>query len=430
MIKTKGDIKRLGDSIREEYPKISNITLDSLQWYRTSHKDSLSEIFNIVCACAKHIRKETIVTYRIKRFESIIGKLIRFPDMQFDRMWDIAGCRCIVKSEKDILRLKELLSSKLFIRKENDYVTTPRASGYRSLHLYISKSEDDKQVVELQIRSRDHHNWATLVEITDFIFDEKLKEKNSNLELARFHKLLSKRETLTIQDKHEIFNIIKKYNYLEKLNSVFKRNYINVRKQWLQIESKTNHNFFLIETKREEAPKINSYSNFNEAEQEYYMRFKENNNSNIVLTHLPRASYSQISIAYSNYILTVHEFIEDYNSLLESLIVESLQKKKLRLFTNAYSFYCNNSVSVIKNLKEESTAISEEFSGKQGNKKVKEWIKDINSQVFQINKRWERLGIAFRKNPRKSLFFKFCVNRVVVFNANRHRRKVKKLFTS
>ena len=427
---TKGEIERLGEKIRKESPSISDKTLDELQMYRTSYKDSLSEIFNTICLCAKQIRKETIVTYRLKRFESIIGKLHRLPTQKFDRMWDIAGCRCILKNERDIYRLKELLSTKLYVRKETDYVKDPRNSGYRSLHLYISKTENDTKIIELQIRSRDHHNWATLVEITDFIFDEKLKEKNSNLELARFHKLLSKREPLTIQDKHEIFNIIKKYNYLEKLNSVFKQNYINVRKQWLQIESKINHNFFLIETKRKEAPKINSYSNFNEAEQEYYKRFKENNNSNIVLTHLPKASYSQISIAYSNYILTVHQFIEDYNSLLEGLIVESLQKKKLRLFTNAYSFYCSNSLSVIKNLKEESSAISEEFSSKQGNKKVKEWIKDIDSQVFQIKKKWERLGIAFRKNPRKSLFFKFFVNRIVVFNGNKHRRKVKELFTN
>lgn len=428
MIKTKGDIERLGEKIRKESPNISNPTLVQLQEYRTSYKEALSDIFNIICLCAKRIRKETIVTYRIKRFESIIGKLERFPDMKFDRMWDIAGCRCILKNEKDIYRLKELLSEKVYIRKETDYIKNPRDTGCRSLHLYISKSKDDTKIIELQVRCREQHNWATLVEITDFIFDEKLKERNSNFELARFHKLLSNKVVLSIQDKHEILNTLKKYNYIEKLHSIFKRNYINVRKQWLQIESKVNHNFFLIVTQRDNAPRITSFTNFNEAEKEYFNTFKDNSSSNIVLTHLPRASYSQISIAYSNYILTVHQFTEDYNSLLENLIEESFQKKKLKLFSQTFSFYCKTRFNVIKNLKEESSAITEEYAGKQKSKKVKEWIKDINSQVDQMNSRWQRLGVTFRKKPENAMFFRFCVNRIAGYQSRRYNRKVRKLF--
>lgn len=202
--------------------------------------------------------------------------------------------------KKDIYRFKEILATQVFIKKETDYIIKPRSTGYKSLHLYISRTENDRQVIELQIRCRDNHNWATLVEITDLLFDEKLKEENSNMELFRFHKLLAKKDALSIQDKHEIFKILKKYNYIEKLSEVFNRNYINVRTQWLQIENKKDHSFFLIETKKESVPKIDSYSNFIDAEIEYFNRFKENNSSNIVLTRLPKASYSQIRVNGQN----------------------------------------------------------------------------------------------------------------------------------
>ena len=48
-------------------------------------------------------------------------------------------------------------------------------SGYRSIHLNV-RLKGDKRVVEIQLRALEHHNWATLVEITDLLFRTKLKE--------------------------------------------------------------------------------------------------------------------------------------------------------------------------------------------------------------------------------------------------------------
>ena len=86
---------------------------------------------------------------------------------------------------------------------------------------------------------------------------------------------------------------------------------------------KYSHKFFLIETKKDEIPIINSFNGFNKAEEEYFKRYLSNHNSNIVLTHLTKPSYKNISSAYSNYILTVHSVLDDITIILRELIIAS-----------------------------------------------------------------------------------------------------------
>ena len=207
---TKGEINRLGDKIRSEYPNVEEETLSLLEDYRKSYKDSLASIFNLLCRLKSQVGINTIITYRIKRFESIINKLDRFPKMQFSRMWDIGGCRCIVGNNMQVYKLKKLIEKNLIIRKENDYIENPQEDGYESLHLYVSLPNDNN-IIELQIRNQDNHNWATLVEISDLLYDAGIKEYGKNKELYKFHQLLSKdMEDITYEEKVTIALKIKK----------------------------------------------------------------------------------------------------------------------------------------------------------------------------------------------------------------------------
>lgn len=422
---TKGDIERLGDLIRSQRKNLDENTLNLLQTYRISHKDALSDVFNILCHCSKQIRNDAIVTYRIKRIESIIGKLDRYPKMQFDRMWDIAGCRCILKSDSDVYRLYEKLKTKLYIRKVKDYIKEAQPEGYRSLHLFVSKTISDDKIIEVQLRNQNHHNWATLVEITDFLFDERLKECESNSELLRFHFLLSQKNILSEKEKCEIFKIIKKYNYLEKLSSVFTRNYLSVRKQWMNIEGKINQTFFLIEAKKDEPPKIDSFYSFTEAEAEYFNRFKISSNSNIVLTNIQKASYKQVSIAYSNYILTVHQFIDDCFDMLEGLIIQSVRNKKIFEYARYYGLYSRTVVSSINNLNSEILTIDTYYKKNPRNAKVKEWVNDINDQLRRRQEKSERLRKLFNKNGPRTIFSNLFFFIVTYFITSKYKRRIK-----
>jgi hypothetical protein len=264
-----------------------------------------------------------------------------------------------------------------------------------------------------------------LVEITDLLFDAKLKEYGENKDLLRFHLLLSNINKIDVNQKKEIAELIGKYNYFHRLSEVFARNYIQVRTQWYNIEAKINDKFFLIETKKDEVPKIYSFENFYEAEQVYFSLYKSNENANIVLTHLTSQNYNQISIAYSNYILTFHTFLEDCYDILENLVINSLENKNYFSFYKFFNLYNSLVYNHIKNLISEIKEINELTDRKSKNYKIKnrkkesEWASDIQSQINKNKARTSKLSRVFRKNIQETN----SINRFFFIKIIRHIEK-------
>lgn len=430
---TKGDIDRLGLSIRNERDVISDETLLKLQEYRTSHKEILSLIFNFLCKNSNKIHPQTIVTYRIKRIESIIGKLYRYPDMRFSRMWDIGGCRCITRNNQDVYKIKNLIAQNpdFEIVKEYDYIKEPQKDGYKSLHLFVKQNLCDK-VIEVQIRNKKDHDWATLVEITDLLYDSKLKELGDDpsnysfKELFHFHFLLSK-DSIDLEEKRVIASIIKKYNYFEKLSEVFARNIFKVRKQWLCIENKQSLKYFLIETTKDEVPKITSFDNSSNAERQYFEVYKSNNNANIVLIHLQNPNYNQICIAYSNYILTFHSFLLDCLILIENLIIEAIENKKLFTYYKTYNLYSDLNFYFFRNLTAEITELikfSEQANGKN-KKKENEWIDDIKKQLSIMKDRGDKLRKKLKRNEPDNVFYQIVIYLITRSINTKYKNKIK-----
>ena len=249
------DYKRLGERIRSNPKQVSDADLMMLQTLRVSYKEPLAIIFKSIEKAANKVDENCICTYRVKRIESIISKLVRFPHMQVNKAEDIAGCRCIMTHTENVYKLFDKLQrNKDRLPFEitgtiHDYIEKPKDSGYRSIHLNV-RLKGDKRVIEIQIRALNHHNWATLVEITDLLFRTKLKElgTKSDADLFEFHRLLSLPEKhLSKKDKYFIADTIIKYNYIEKIGEVFARNYLDVRRQWNKMRLQRNH-FFLIST--------------------------------------------------------------------------------------------------------------------------------------------------------------------------------------
>lgn len=429
---TKGEIDRLGDKIRHESIAISDDLLTDLQNYRTSHKEALSNTFTTLCKCCKKFGSTSIITFRIKRFQSIIGKLERYPEMRFSRMWDIGGCRCILKNEEDVYKLKDIISrdSNLEIVKEYDYISEPQKDGYKSLHLFVKHTCSDK-IIEVQLRSLENHNWATLVEISDLLFDSKLKEYGENKDLLEFHRLLSYPEKLKIKDKYKIAKIITKYKYFERLSEVFSRNYLKVRRQYAERETFSKHKYVLIEANKDDVPVIDSYFSFQDAEEKYFNIYKTRQNANVVLTHLENINYKQISIAYSNYILTFHSFLYECLAILESLIVETLKSKKHISFYRVYHLYNSLTFTHLSNLVSEINEVYDnQFSQNKtkrnkANNRIKEdeWNKDIQNQVNQLNHGGQRFQASIRQNISTGNFLTNYINKTIINIINRTYKK-------
>ena len=139
-----------------------------------------------------------LVAQRLKRTPSIIKKLQINPGMQMARMQDIGGLRAVVENMTQVRRLEELyvgsgLSHELV--GVDDYIKRPKASGYRSLHLIYKYKNPinpayDGLCIELQIRTKLQHAWATAVETIGTFLDQALKSSEGPQEWLDYFKLV------------------------------------------------------------------------------------------------------------------------------------------------------------------------------------------------------------------------------------------------
>ena len=149
---------------------------------------------------AKKSYKDAIIAQRLKRMPSIVEKLFRYPQMGASRMQDIGGVRIIVDSIQDVRDLNESLYDLKRSRHQlqepaKDYIANPKADGYRSLHRVFRYVGTNKLFhglhIELQIRTRLQHAWATAVETLGLIEGTSFKTGYGDESFKRFFHLAS-----------------------------------------------------------------------------------------------------------------------------------------------------------------------------------------------------------------------------------------------
>ena len=101
------------------------------------------------------------VTQRLKRAPTIIDKLRREPTMALSSMQDIGGCRAVLNTVDEVRRVQRRLSRNRPPVRVTDYITAPRSSGYRGVHVVV---QYDDRNIEVQLRTRMMHEWAITVE--------------------------------------------------------------------------------------------------------------------------------------------------------------------------------------------------------------------------------------------------------------------------
>ena len=100
MALTKNQIRNLSSRLKDLDYNPTQGDIQQLHELRMVYREFLSIAFSILSEEADKIDSKAICTYRIKRVESIISKLRRFPDTSLVTMEDLAGCRCILNSER------------------------------------------------------------------------------------------------------------------------------------------------------------------------------------------------------------------------------------------------------------------------------------------------------------------------------------------
>lgn len=411
---TNGEVDRLGERIKNSGNHIDPKDMEALQVFRRSFQIPIANVFEYVYKAAKSVDKNSIVTYRIKRIDTIIRKLQRFSGnengrMNLSRMWDIAGCRCILKSldPSKVYRLLSLIQQEYGENcKINDYIKEPKRSGYRSLHIYVKDKVNNKSV-EIQIRNIEHHYWATLVEIIDVLYGEKNKETQNRSSMGEFLSLYAIKDSLGDAEQKRLMRLENRYQVFETMSQRLTSNYLKVMMQW--IKQRSNGSYYVI-TANKTWTQLESFKGFDQAESAYYSNYVNHPDSNVVLSHIPNASFDEINIAYSNYVLTMHSFFADYRAIISQRIMDDIRlKRRFRLIVD-FKLYRRNVVNHIKNLFAEAQTIAVQTPSREIN--VSQLNKCRKNSVSRT-KSWYDESMAFvkriRKEPSLDLFTWFIV---------------------
>lgn len=384
---TKTQVNKIGRKIRNSIQignEISHEDLLKLQEYRTSFQADLASVFNQISSLSKKERRDSIVSFRIKRIESILSKIARQPTMALGNMGDIAGCRVLLYSDEALRGLVKKFKAVFNVKDYNDYLLDAKEDGYRGYHLYIESPIDSTKLIEIQLRTVAAHKWASLVEIIDILYNVKIKEGEKNEEFEEFLLLLAKKDELTIKDKLRIIEIDKNNSIYFKLNEVFIQNHLQVRKDWVSL-SKSSNNYFIIEVDSDKKSNLISFESYQKAETKYFEMFGEKNQSNFVLTHIEKPNYKRVCIAYASYMLVNHDYLEDWSEFTLEIIMDNTIKKSQSNF-DYYSEYIQRNLrdqfDLVKSEISEYNRYSEKEEQHDG---LSEWLEEIKEKMKKFD---------------------------------------------
>ncbi len=137
----------------------------AVTWWKQQHAVPFSRV---AAALRYHVMKEEgqvngriDVAQRLKKRDTIIDKLHRFPNMKLTQMHGIGGVRATLPSPACVKSVSRRLQKTWTIRKTRDYIAEPKASGYRAIHHEVKRGS---LTIEVQLRTERQHGWANQVE--------------------------------------------------------------------------------------------------------------------------------------------------------------------------------------------------------------------------------------------------------------------------
>lgn len=310
-------------------PEDRELALAVISNWRSSHSFPLNTLqVNLRNAAARFDRGPT-VAQRIKRLPSIRHKLERFSGMKLSRMQDIGGCRAVLSSVRDVEKLLDYYKSTTRMKhkliREDQYIADPKASGYRGVHLVYRYFSDRSATwnglaIEMQLRSRLQHAWATAVETVGTFTQQALKSSWGDEEWLRFFALmgsaLALREGTTVvpgtpDDPAKLASDLRRY--AKKLDVIDR---LNAYGQALRFTEETTgllkgHTFLLELDIPNKTLNARSYQNTLVAADEYSaieraIEGQEGKDAVLVTVE----SLTALRSAYPNYFLDTSVFVE------------------------------------------------------------------------------------------------------------------------
>ncbi len=290
----------------------------------------------------KRVKSRDIVfAQRLKRKNTIYDKLQRFPQMDFARMHDIAGCRLIFKNAKTLYEFVKVVHSSNFkhVLKANeckDYIKNPKESGYRGLHdvyLYQTRRGYDNSnkwnglSVEIQYRTIYQHAWATAVEVADSLTRCRTKFSEGDRKQYEFFQLASEIIARAYENMHscrpDLTDEGLVNNFLAIENEILLLKRLKQLKAIHKADIFKKNTIIVFDIVEQGFPcsKIITFDNFQQANREYFRLEKEYPKSDIVLVSSNDKQVNKsIQNAYRNYFADTTDFTAYIDNGISKLV--------------------------------------------------------------------------------------------------------------
>ena len=331
MTYSKKQINRAGNTLAKNDNEIPyNDALKLLNFWRTKHEHPL-QVFRVrLTSLSKTIDPNSRTGYRLKKRSSIIDKLKRYDHMKLTTMQDLAGCRIVLNNVRLVKDMSDRISknTKNEQLRERDYIAKPKNDGYRSLHLiYIYRSELKKEYdglfIEIQLRTKLQHVWATTVETVDLFTKQSLKTDRGDAQWSKFFKLVSSafammENTPLVSDISTNKEIL--YSEIKKLEH--KLDAINLMRGWSTSVKHMNDSdiltgsYLLLLNPNEHTIRIYSYSKTQTTKAlEAYADAENDPQYNVVLVKSEKVN--EIKKIYPNYFADTRKFISKIEKIIQ-----------------------------------------------------------------------------------------------------------------
>jgi hypothetical protein len=278
-----------------------------------------------------------IISQREKRLESIRAKLKRIEGMYLNSMGDIGGVRIVLPTLKDVNTFVAHFPGKsknIKVRYTKDYIATPKEDGYRSYHLGLNttcSAFEHQLPIELQIRTRRQHAWATAVEVAGLLQKASFKtgdwsqhwkaffiaaghylyEKDKGLKMSEVYALQCTQELVALEAQHNFMKQLAFTNFV--LNDDELRNSDKLEAVVLDATFKENQSRVVAYPVYKNKPLM--YRKFDEMLQEQELKYQKDQSG--IILRLETNDIKNISKAYPMLFLDTSLFLHELTPLFK-----------------------------------------------------------------------------------------------------------------